>query len=297
MGEKPSRSRAHEAVKRQNALYRLMFWCAEIERHYSQLKDAPAKVLSGYDDKVSVVCLLKNVNQLRHFYQNKVFDPEFIHDPAYMKLLLFKIYYAELHINPWGIATQRLVGREVRYQGKTILASKLPNFLLPTGCLYCGGSLGFSSYKESSTKITKHPECANPWNKGLRKKHLEALGAMHTLSGKRHDSAEVLGAFDYLLASYEELVPLYQKTYQPRYTLVKEYQDIPNEAWVDPICGIEPRAELLDLPFLIDDVHEFALALSEESDGDILRWNPYNPETDQRAISLRELDNYFLKNP
>lgn len=291
------RSKGNDASKRQAAQCRLMYWAMEIQKHWQQTQATAEIELEGYEDKVSAACLLKDITQLHRFYKTQTFEADLLLAPAYMKVLLFRIYYAELHINPWGLATLRLAGRKVQHQGKQIQLCRLPNFLLPTACLYCGEPLGFKSYEETSIKLTKHPDCTHLWDKSIRKKHVAAMEALHQVPGQDPNSKVVAVAFDELSSSYQELIHLYEKPYQPRYQLIQAYQDIPIEAWLDPLIGFESRQACWALPFLKPEVQKFDLCLSEEVDGDPLRWEAYDPNTQKPQIGLGELDAYFLKNP
>lgn len=297
MGQTSYRSKGQDAVKRQAAQCRLMYWAMEIQKHWQQVQDTAGVVLEEYPDMVSAACLLKDITQLHQFHKAKIFEPDLILAPAYMKVLLFRIYYAELHINPWGVAIQRLAGRTVHYKDKEIQLCRFPNFLLPVGCLYCGEPLGFKRYEETSIKVTKHPDCTHLWDKSIRKKHLAAMEAMHQIPEKNLSNQDVAVAFDCLSASYQELVRLYERPYQPRYQLIDAYQEIPTEAWLDPLIGFEPRHAFWKLPFLKPEVQQFDLCLSEEVDGEPLRWERYDSKTQKPVIGLGELDAYFMKNP
>jgi hypothetical protein len=76
--------------------------------------------------------------------------------------------------------------------------------------------------------------------------------------------------------------------------LIEAYQDIPVSAWLEPLSQINERQNFLNLRFFKDEVREYALAIAEEEDSTPLRWSPYCPGVDQRAISLGELDAYFI---
>jgi hypothetical protein len=274
-----------------------MYWAMEIEKHWQQVQITAGIELEYYEDKISAACLLKDITQLHRFYKTHIFESDLLLAPVYMKVLLFRIYYAELHINPWGLATLRLAGRKIQHRGKHIQLCRFPNFLLPTDCLYCGESLGFKTYEDTSIKLTKHPDCTHLWDKGIRKKHLAAMEAMHQVPFKDPNCSEVVVAFEQLSSSYQELIHLYEKPYQPRYQLIQAYQEIPVEAWLEPLIGFEPRQAFWTLPFLKPEVQQFDLCLSEEVDGEPLRWEEFDLNTQKPVIGLGELDAYFVKNP
>jgi hypothetical protein len=213
MAEKPTRNKLQEAQRRQMALHRVMTWCLEIQKMHQRLQQGEAPNLNNYRDKISAICLLKDINQAHHIQELESYDPELISEPGAMKLLFFNIYYAELHFNPWGMMTEHMIGRRIQHDGKAIQYSRFPNFLLPTQCLYCGESLDFQTYAETRFKFTKHPGCADAWDKGVRKKHLEAMEAIDANALYGHQSQEVALAFDFLWSSYVELSPLYERDY------------------------------------------------------------------------------------
>ncbi len=294
MSKKPYRNKTKEAEQRQEALNWLMFWCFKIEqKHQEVLKGLQSRKPKTYEDKIALACLLKQVHEAHHFDVLEELDIHIFLYPDYMNFVLHKLYYAELHFNPWGFLIQCLSGRVVINQKKTLLSTKLPNFLLPTSCAYCGKDLGFKSYKDTSIKMTKHKECANSWNKGTRVKHLNAFEALHGIKGFDHRSTEAAVAFDKLWQSYVDLVPLYKSEYIPRYKLIDAYKDIPVGDWFEPLSGSKDRHLILELPFMDPEVKNYALSLSKDDEGFPLQ----NSKNSKQTVILEELDAYFLENP
>ena len=271
-----TRNKTTEVHKRQATLARLMFWSALFVKPELIAGGLPSEPYPSYGESVVDWCLERLQEQ-----NNREDCSELLQ----LDVLRFHLHFAEAQYHPWGIATNHLIASEWETARGITTPFRLPNFLLPTGCLYCGESLGFESYSNSSIKKTKHENCANSWNKGIRKKVAQVNSAL-ARPAKGGTFPDLL---DMVWSAYIEMASLYDIPYFPRFTLIERYQNIPQEAWVYPLTGEVQCNELLKLPFL-DMYSDFQLSLTEDSEElEVSR----DPQDSRPIVTLSSLDSYF----